>query len=97
MERYISLQRENRFVDSKSDYLIDKRARNKSLAIHSKQNKLPNVLSKMLGKTIINATYQTKQLQGGTVGDVRFVTGIAETVDNEKLPYKDVYHGNDYY
>lgn len=27
------------------------------------------VLSKMLGKAITNATYQTKQLQGGTLGD----------------------------
>lgn len=51
---------------------------------------LTYVLSKMFGKTIISATYQTKQLQGGTLGDVRFVTGIAETVDSEKLPYKVV-------
>lgn len=49
------------------------------------------VLSKMLDKTVISATYETKQLQGGTLGDVQLVTGIAETVDLEKLPYKVVW------
>lgn len=52
---------------------------------------LKYVLIKMLGKTIINGTYETKQLPGGTLGDVRFVAGIAETVDSEKLPYKVVW------
>lgn len=54
-------------------------------------NTLTYVLSKIFKKTIINADYQTKQLQGGTVGDVRLVSGIAETIDGENLPYKVVW------
>lgn len=53
--------------------------------------KLTIVLSKMLGKTISRADYQTRQLQGGTLGDVRLVTGKAETSDGENLPYKVVW------
>ncbi|WP_028595066.1 aminoglycoside phosphotransferase family protein [Paenibacillus assamensis] len=49
------------------------------------------VLSKMLEKTIIRADYQLKELQGGTVGDVLLVTGIAVTSDGENLPYKVVW------
>ncbi|GAV12832.1 aminoglycoside phosphotransferase family protein [Paenibacillus sp. NAIST15-1] len=49
------------------------------------------VVSRMLGKTIIRADYQLKELQGGTVGDVRLVTGMAETSDGENLPYKVVW------
>ncbi len=52
---------------------------------------LTRVLRKMLGKTITRADYQTKQLQGGTLGDVRLVTGAAETTDGEKLSYKVVW------
>jgi thiamine kinase-like enzyme len=48
------------------------------------------VLSKLLGTTIIRADYQTKQLQGGTLGDVRLVTGMTETIDGEKLSYNVV-------
>ncbi len=53
--------------------------------------KLISVLSKMFGKTIACASYQFKQLQGGTLGDVRLVTGTAEAVDGEKLPYQVVW------
>ena len=49
------------------------------------------VVSKMLDKTIIRADCQLKQLQGGTLGDVRLVTGMAETSDGENLPYKVVW------
>jgi hypothetical protein len=49
------------------------------------------ILSKMLDKSISNATYQIKQLQGGTLGDVQLVTGLAQTIDNEKIPYKIVW------
>lgn len=49
------------------------------------------VLSKMLDKTIIRADHQLKELQGGTVGDVRLVTGMVETSDGENLPYKVVW------
>ena len=52
---------------------------------------LISVLSKMFGKTIIRAEYETEQLQGGTMGNVRLVTGIAATADGEKLPYKVVW------
>lgn len=49
------------------------------------------VLSKMLHKTIIRADYVLKELQGGTIGDVRLVTGMAEASDGENLPYKVVW------
>ncbi|MFC7677441.1 aminoglycoside phosphotransferase family protein [Paenibacillus sp. GCM10028914] len=49
------------------------------------------VLSKMFDKTIIFADYQLKELQGGTIGNVRLVTGMAETSDGENLPYKMVW------
>ncbi len=48
------------------------------------------VLSKMFGMSINCANYQTKQLQGGTLGDVRLITGIAEATDSRKIPYKVV-------
>lgn len=51
---------------------------------------LSQVLSKMLNANIIRASYRTNQLQGGTLGDVRLVTGLAETIDGRKLPYKVV-------
>ncbi|MCX7615740.1 MAG: hypothetical protein N2Z65_08305, partial [Clostridiales bacterium] len=58
--------------------------------IQIKAETLAHVLSKMLSADIIRASYQTKQLQGGTVGDVRLVTGMAETIEGKKLPYKVV-------
>ena len=51
---------------------------------------LNHVLSKRLATTIIRADYQTEQLHGGTVGQVHLVSGIAETADGEKLPYRIV-------
>ncbi|MCL2096859.1 MAG: aminoglycoside phosphotransferase family protein [Oscillospiraceae bacterium] len=48
------------------------------------------MLSKTLDRIIINADYQIKSLQGGTVGDVQLVSGIAETDNGEKTPYKIV-------
>ena len=56
-----------------------------------KHETLTVVLSKMFGKTIINATHQSEQLHGGTLGDVQLISGIAETANNEKLPYKVVW------
>ena len=44
----------------------------------------------MLGMEIIRADYQTEQLHGGTLGDVRLVTGTAESADGAKLPYRVV-------
>lgn len=51
---------------------------------------LNRVLSKMFGKKIIRTGFQTKELQGGTLGDVRLVSGEAETAGGEKIPYKVV-------
>ncbi|OPH62149.1 aminoglycoside phosphotransferase [Paenibacillus ferrarius] len=47
-------------------------------------------LNQRFKKDIISADCQTKLLQGGTVGNVRLVTGIAESADGEKLPYRIV-------
>lgn len=47
-------------------------------------------LSQQFKKDISYANSQTTQLQGGTVGNVYLVTGIAETADGEKLPYRIV-------
>ena len=44
----------------------------------------------MFDKKIISADYETEQLQGGTIGDVKLIFGICETADREKLPYKIV-------
>jgi tRNA A-37 threonylcarbamoyl transferase component Bud32 len=51
---------------------------------------LTRVLSKLLDARIIRADYQTRQLHGGTLGDVRLVTGMARTADGEELPYSVV-------
>ena len=48
-------------------------------------------LSKMFGQRIVRAEYQTEQLQGGTLGDVQLVSGMAETADGEKKPYRIVW------
>ncbi|MDR2589571.1 MAG: aminoglycoside phosphotransferase family protein [Oscillospiraceae bacterium] len=50
---------------------------------------LKSVLNKLLNKNIINADYTTKELHGGTVGNVQLITGIAKTVD-EKIPFNVV-------
>lgn len=47
-------------------------------------------LSRQFKKDIIYSDCQTTQLQGGTVGKVYLITGIAETADVEKLPYRIV-------
>ncbi|WP_026906824.1 aminoglycoside phosphotransferase family protein [Paucisalibacillus globulus] len=47
-------------------------------------------LSQRFKKDIISADYETMRLQGGTVGNVYLVTGNAETVVGEKLPYRIV-------
>ena len=52
------------------------------------QKTLRTVLSKMLGEKILNTEYQTKTLQGGTVGDVSLVTGTAQTLNAKELPYR---------
>ncbi len=47
-------------------------------------------LSSMYGRSVLRADCRTDRLHGGTLGDVRLVTGTAETADGEKLPYKIV-------
>jgi thiamine kinase-like enzyme len=54
-------------------------------------NDLMAALSRKAGKLVVNAEHQEKSLQGGTLGDVRLVSGIAETESGEKLPF-DVVH-----
>ncbi|HEX2945739.1 MAG TPA: aminoglycoside phosphotransferase family protein [Clostridia bacterium] len=56
-----------------------------------KYETLIHVLSKMLCTSIVGADYQTKQLHGGTLGDVRLVTGTAVTADNKAIQYKVVF------
>lgn len=55
-----------------------------------KSETLTLVLSKMLRTKIIFSDFQTKQLHGGTVGDVQLVTGNARTTDGWILPFKIV-------
>lgn len=46
-------------------------------------------LSKMLDENITHASYDIEQMQGGTVGNVQLISGIAKTA-NEEIPYKIV-------
>jgi len=46
-------------------------------------------VSKMLGKNITHASHTIEQLQGGTVGNVQLISGIAKTA-TEETPYKIV-------
>ncbi len=52
---------------------------------------LLRVLCQMLGKRIVESDCQTRQLQGGTLGDVQLITGTAQSIDGEQLPYKLVW------
>ena len=42
----------------------------------------------MLDTSIIHADFAETKLQGGTLGDVRLLEGMAETAGGDKLPYK---------
>lgn len=57
--------------------------------ILTKEN-LAEVLSKMFETGIIRVEFQSEQLKDGTVGDVRFVTGTAESDNGTKLPFNVV-------
>lgn len=59
--------------------------------IHINTKTLKHVLSKMLGKSISHADYHAQELHGGTLGEVRLVTGTAVTTDDDCLPYKVVW------
>ena len=49
---------------------------------------LKYVLEKMLRVGVAGAHYRTRRMHGGTLGDVRLVTGQAETLDGRTVPYK---------
>lgn len=51
---------------------------------------LTPIISKMLGTPLTSVDFQTKSLQGGTVGDVQLVAGHATTSKGAELPYKIV-------
>ena len=51
---------------------------------------LNKALTAMLGKGVTANNYEKKNLQGGTVGDVWLVTGIANTSKEKGVPYKIV-------
>lgn len=53
-----------------------------------KAESLTKALSKMLGTEVIRAEFQTKQLHGGTVGNVQLVTGNAKTTAGTDIPCK---------
>lgn len=55
------------------------------------QDTIYMVVSKALNKTIVQADYQTQQLHGGTLGDVRLVFGDAKTIEGEELPFRLVW------
>ncbi|MDR0442711.1 MAG: hypothetical protein LBH44_04805 [Treponema sp.] len=48
------------------------------------------VLNKVFNAEIIQAKWQTKELQGGTIGYVNLVIGVAENNKNEKYPFNIV-------
>ena len=52
---------------------------------------LTAAVSKMLGHTVRCLSFQAQPLKGGTLGDVRFVTGMAESEDGAQQPYQVVW------
>jgi hypothetical protein len=50
-------------------------------------NDLLAVLSRKFGEEIVKTEHQEKSLQGGTLGDVRLVSGVAEIASKNKLPF----------
>jgi hypothetical protein len=54
-------------------------------------NDLFTALSRQFSKQIVKAEQQEKSLQGGTLGDVHLISGVAETTDGEKLPFAVVH------
>jgi hypothetical protein len=54
-------------------------------------NDLYKALSQKFSKQIVKTDQQEKSLQGGTLGDVRLISGMAETANGEKLPFAVVH------
>ncbi|NCA92839.1 aminoglycoside phosphotransferase family protein [bacterium] len=52
---------------------------------------LTQILSKKLGKTVLSAEYQTTPLHGGTLGDVKLLTGRAKITDGSEEPFSIVW------
>jgi len=51
---------------------------------------LLNVLNKMFVEKITRADYETKKLYGWVCDSIQLITGFAETINGEKLPFKVV-------
>lgn len=51
---------------------------------------MTKALGRMLHKEIHSTSYEVRQLQGGTLGDVRLFTGTAHTEDGQDLPFEIV-------
>ena len=52
---------------------------------------LTQILSKKLGKAVLTAEYQAKPLHGGTLGDVKLLTGCAKTADGAEEMFSVVW------
>jgi hypothetical protein len=52
-------------------------------------------LTAMLNKSVISAESQETPLDGGTVGNVRLISGTAITSEDEKIPFKIVYKSHE--
>lgn len=52
-------------------------------------------LTNMLKKTVCSFEYKETALDGGTIGDVRLISGNAITDTNEKIPFKIVYKSHE--
>ena len=55
------------------------------------QGVLTRVLSKKFSTDIVSADYTDERLDGGTLGDVRLVTGTATDINGKSIPYKVVF------
>lgn len=51
-------------------------------------SRLTDALGKMLGAEVVHADCQESRLHGGTLGDVRLLTGTAQTAQGERLPFQ---------
>ncbi|MFV0399682.1 MAG: phosphotransferase [Oscillospiraceae bacterium] len=52
---------------------------------------LPEALRTLFGREITDADWESVQLQGGDVGDVKLLTGVAKSVDGDSLPFRIVH------
>jgi tRNA A-37 threonylcarbamoyl transferase component Bud32 len=52
------------------------------------EEKLKKALKTMLGHNITDLSYEFQQLHGGTVGDVKLISGLAKDEDKKEKPFK---------